>query len=765
MHIYLAAVFLVGFSGIIFQVQYLREFLTIFYGNELCIGSILALWLLGVACGALAGFAVPEKRAALFFRSSCILLHLLFPLLMSLLRMSITPFIPGHGEYIPFYSLIAMAAIFMVPASFQIGFTFPLACSVIRSETSAGVSIGKVYISEGLGALTGGVVFTFLLAGRVSFVHIALIQIILASLIILFTTTLNQRLKQGVSISLIIAGVLCAVSPYPSLLNRFTLQQRWNAFFAPLPLNSVSDTRYQHVSISKQNGQTDIYSNLKYRSSIPDPYTNELYAHFTLAQHHNPQDILIVQGVFDNMIPPLIAHKVQHIDIIEFDKSFYETVLPHVPQSVSDQYKRPEVRLVFQDGRFFVQHSADKRYDVIFINVPDPDTALLNRYYTRNFFIAARDILKPDGILAMRLTSAENYFGESVLQFNAVIYKTLTDVFPDVLVTPSEQKIFLAAQNTGILTTNPVLLIDRFNTHHIMDDRFQPEIFIPFLDKARTEFTKETFASRLNNLPLNTDHAPVAYHYALSLWDEFSGSRLKPLIRLVEKIDVPTIITMVLCICMTLIIALVICFKRNKLTAGRRITLFWVIFSTGFTAMGVEILLLFTFQNVMGYLYSMVGFIVALFMFGLTAGACTATRYIRNSKTIARSMRLLLVIECIIPVTAFLTPLLLTWMSSTDTVMITIPVFLLFVALSGFLTGVEFPIAANLFSNRKQDISVSSGILDSADHLGAFTGALFAGTFLIPLLGITATSVMIGLLNVTSCVTVCVYALFTQRSR
>jgi len=46
-------------------------------------------------------------------------------------------------------------------------------------------------------------------------------------------------------------------------------------------------------------------------------------------------------------------------------------------------------------------------FDVIIVDVPDPQTAQLNRFYTVEFFRAARMHLKPGGLLALELRSSE----------------------------------------------------------------------------------------------------------------------------------------------------------------------------------------------------------------------------------------------------------------------------------------------------------------------------------------------------------------------
>jgi len=61
----------------------------------------------------------------------------------------------------------------------------------------------------------------------------------------------------------------------------------------------------------------------------------------------------------------------------------------------------------------------------------------------------------------------------------------------------------------------------------------------------------------------------------------------------------------------------------KKETSSRKIIFssLYAIFSTGFAAMGLEIILLFAYQNHYGCLYQKIGIIVALFMAGLAVGA------------------------------------------------------------------------------------------------------------------------------------------------
>jgi spermidine synthase len=76
--------------------------------------------------------------------------------------------------------------------------------------------------------------------------------------------------------------------------------------------------------------------------------------------------------------------------------------------------------------------------------------------------------------------------------------------------------------------------------------------------------------------------------------------------------------------------------------------------------------------------------------------------------------------------------------------------FMILVAITGVLVGLEFPIAGKLYLVRKGGVGITAGTIDSADHAGAFIGALLTGVLFVPLFGISGSCVIIAVLNLMS---------------
>ena len=713
--------FLTGAGALLYQVIFLREFLTIYYGNELCIGSVLALWLLGTALGGAAGAKISvffnrNREKALFILF--FLVHLLFPVFLFFLRGSIDLFIKTKGEYLPVYNLFFQCVFFMFPLNFIIGFMFPLFCSCARQNNRNRLAVAMVYLSQSAGALVAGIVFTFFLIGRWDYFQTALIQISLAAVIIIFRFN-----KQKIVVKILF--IFCVLSAGVWLFNRmpflekYSADKKWEAFFSPLNLSESIDTRYQNAAVGKHEGQLDVYANLKYQFSLPDPYSNEIYAQIILCQSVNPKNILLIGGAYSGIAQSCLTHRPEQIDIVELDENYVGLIQKNLSYDSKEIFDSQKVSLYFTDARFFIK-KRQIRYDVVFINIPDPDTAMLNRFYTEDFFRELKHVITDNGICAFKARSVPNYMGDEIARYNKIIYWTLKNNFEDVIVVPGEDKIFIACKNKNILSTSPTTLIDRFHDRVEENPVFSPEIFYPIFEPDRMNFLEKKLSENLSATRTNTDSNPIAYYINLYIWDTFSGSKLRPVLLFIEKIrPIHVVLALFVFISALLLPQYIKPFARRDKNY-LKIILYWIIFSTGFTGMGIELFLLFMFQNIFGYLYSMIGFIVALFMFGLVAGSLSAMVCVKKSESVSFIVKILILSEISIPVLSFSLPFFMKTLTGSHNTSLIHFVFTVLVALCGFLTGLEFPLAAHLFNKLNKDICFSSGILSNADHLGAF---------------------------------------------
>jgi spermidine synthase len=158
----------------------------------------------------------------------------------------------------------------------------------------------------------------------------------------------------------------------------------------------------------------------------------------------------------------------------------------------------------------------------------------------------------------------------------------------------------------------------------------------------------------------------------------------------------------------------------------------FVLFSTGWTTMGSEILVIFAFQVFFGYIYLEIGIIITVFLAGLLPGAWFGQRFAR------RPTFLLVLIDGLLIL--LLAIFLIVLVSFGDHV--SRAFFLAFGFSVSLACGFQFPVALRL----QKDDAHSATRFFSADLMGAACGSLITSLVLIPLLGIYWTAMsLIGL--------------------
>jgi len=107
----------------------------------------------------------------------------------------------------------------------------------------------------------------------------------------------------------------------------------------------------------------------------------------------------------------------------------------------------PRIRLNIKDGRLFLKSTAE-RFDVILLNLPEPQTAQINRFYTVEFFRELPPSLNSGGILSFQLVASEDYISPTLASFLQCINRSLREVFPEVSTIPGEKVHFFASQTS-----------------------------------------------------------------------------------------------------------------------------------------------------------------------------------------------------------------------------------------------------------------------------------------------------------------------------
>jgi len=720
-----------GLTATISQVILLREFLVVFYGNELCIGIILGCWLFWVGVGSWLGNHLLKKIK--------VPLRIFLPLLVSsalivLPQVIIIRFAHGilhipTGEYVPLFDLFYFSFLVLCPSCCTFGMLFTTA-SFLHSANFPKVSYGvsEVYVFESVGSIVGGLLFSFFLVSVFStFQNIALLTIVNSLVALWFSWKFLSRKK--ISISVVGIVFLLAVI-FLQMANRFEQYlsiRQWRNINERLTFLESENSKYENLSVVKLQEQYTIFADGKPAYTISDRYANETLVHLIMIQSSAPQRVLLLGGGFHGPLAEILKYNPAQIDYVELDGKMVEMAKKYLPAEDSAALHHPAVHLHITDGRSYIK-TTHEGYDVIIIGMGEPSTAAVNRFYTKDFLQDCKERLTSQGILALTMPSSADYIGPELENLNSSIYHTVKLIFPSILLIPGTTAILIVGKEPGVLDANTEHLAEKFTHLQIRTEYFSPFLYEQLMPPDRIAFV----TSKLENSAaprLNSDAQPISYYFDLVLWNKL----MKENTTLLEWIsDIRLTSFFIPLIILTLAVIVLILKKRES---AKRITATFVMSVAGFTSMVLSLLCIFNFQTIFGSIYEMVGTLIASFMAGLAIGGFAGVGVLKKTTQHQRMLVILLSTTLLFCLSLpFLLNLLITFRSLLASWALTL--------LAGVFIGALFSTTNELFLSNSSEKKL--GTIYAADLFGSCISAVVSSSILVPILGVQDTSFLLA---------------------
>ncbi|MHC4713716.1 MAG: spermine/spermidine synthase domain-containing protein [Planctomycetota bacterium] len=738
----IAAFFCGGFA-IVSQSYLAREFLVVFLGNEMSLAVLFFGWFSGVAAGAAVARLKYLSRLAPAMFLICMLLlwAVLLPTALLAVRMSRSILDVAPGTYAPLWKMLLVALLFVAPFSSFVGLTFVTLCRIRQEFAHRQTPVGSVYVAEAVGGVAGGVLFTFVLAGNVAPFTFAFAAFApLGALIALFLyRSCHRFLRTGVAFRTAFGALLvCAVATVLWLSGRGGVVDN-NSHVARMAtitrgvVMAHRESRYQDLTAVLLAGQYSVLGNGEMLTTFPERHLNEMEAGLVLTQHGSPREVLVVGGGLE-FAASVLEYGAERVDYVDIDGEAVAMSLPFLDARVRDAAASPGLLVHNVDARVFVSNAARQgaRYDCVFLRAGEPTTLLLNRLYTKEFFLGVRGCLSESGVLALPVTLAGSYLGGDVGRYAGDVYRTLASVFPEIVATPEVRSMLIAGAREGVVTTSIDVLTERFGERGVQPSLFPAAFGLLFPPERTAEINDE-----LRALPgrVNTDRRPTTYAANLALWAAYSDSRLAGLLASLPA-RAPWAVAAVL-ICVAVFVGAPALLRGRSAAAASLAVLY-----TGLAAMSTTILLIYALQVVAGFVYEWIGALSASFIVGTAVGGAFGTAAAGRRRMLPAA-ELSAVAAPLVIVGALHALQWLPLAASTGAILV-------LACLAGIVTGFEFPVAAGVLHSAGFDARRAGSRLEAMDHLGACAGAILTGIVLVPALGITGSLLLVAGVKVVS---------------
>ncbi len=695
---FIFSLFTLGFTSLISQVILLRELMLSFYGNEFFLGLILAVWLIWVGLGSF--FLAKLFKDNLKTLLSC---HILIPILLSLsiilIRLTKT-WTPALGQIPDLLPSLILGILIPGPLCLILGLQFTVSTKYL--------SVNKGYLIESLGFVLSGLIFSF---GLIKF-NIWLSIFVLAFLnylaVLIITASKKYSLFKTISLILLFASVFLIFPQFNQPLEEKT--QSWR-----LPhqeIIEIINSPHGEILISQSDKIFHFYQNGLWLGSSQKTSFQESLAHFSLLAHQNPKQILLIGFGFNGLIEEILKHNPDKITYLELDPWLIESIWPYL--SLKDK----RIDIVYQDGRSFLRKT-DQKFDLIIINLPDPSTALINRFYTQEFFEQIKNHLNPSGSLTTYLSFSPNFQNEDSLKLESSIFQTLKKDFTQISILPEEDSITFLASDSEISSD---LIIQKYKQKSIQTKFINPQYLDYVINNPRIKLLEQEYQREIK---INQDAWPIAYAYNFFAWLNYFHPQLANNLRGVFKIEFWHLLIF--------LAVLAVFFLFKQLKQEQKLWLFMAL--AGFSLMGLEITLILAYQFTFGYLYYRLALIFALFMLGLALGAWLGIKIRAVKFNFIKLIHLAIILY-----TLALYYLLQTNLIFQESL------FVISILIISGLVGLEFAFI-NSFYLKDKNRPHQRGLIYNADLIGSGLGAILAALFLIPLFGISQTLIFIALLN------------------
>ncbi|MCP4652194.1 MAG: FMN-binding protein [Candidatus Omnitrophica bacterium] len=702
-----------GFFSLLSQTLILREFIISFGGNELGIALFYFFWFFWVGVGAYATLRGPLNAASKHFLK----LLALYPFLA---LVEILFFIKLKGfsginwwEFFTFDKVFPRLFLLTSFVSFFTGAIFSLGVLRLREEKPH-LAVSKAYIYEAIGSFFAGVLATVLIGNMVSPLLILILAGIIFSLLSLWVSAGSGQRTAVISNAATLLIFLVLIFNYKEVVN-FSHNIRVKGTLPDATFQKEVYTPYQHLLFAELPSQKVIISNGQIIRAIPDVTYADTQAAIFMAEADNPKNILIFGIGAEPIIDSLLQFPVESLTYVIEDK-IYQREMGH---KISDT----RFKVVIGPGRQFLKKN-QKRFDLAIVYASDPTSLLINTYFTKEFYALLKESLSDAGVMATRITAAQNFIGEEIANFGSSLYYTLSNVFSKVIIVPGDVNWFFAGGQHAHLTDRAQVLQQRFAKIRPPMFSFPAHGFRTLFNEKRVEFVKGVYINKEKEKLINSDNRPLTFFLNLLVMARYSNSHLVGFFT--RALSVGLIIFLLPFI--GLLLARCWFLSRVDNTVRRREIFNAKLFQffSGFLGFSFHLTLIYLFQIKFGVIFQLIGLINGFFMLGLCFGGFLAKRFIEKL-----NMKMVLFSQAILTV---LTYFIFVYLGFANFF-----IFILFFLTCGILTGSSYPLSAKLLENNAVSLNKVAVNLELLDHWGGAFAGVSAALFMFPILGITKT--------------------------
>jgi spermidine synthase len=288
-----------------------------------------------------------------------------------------------------------------------VGLEIPLLVRILRSRASLRAALGNVLALDYVGALAASLLFPLLLVPYLGLVRTGF----LFGLLNVGVGLVGLRLFRGqvpAAGPLRWGGLAAAVALLFGLVTAGRATTLLEDSLYDDPVIYSKSTPYQRLVITRWRNDLRLFidGNIQF-SSVDEFRYHEALVHPAMSLVGCPRRVLVLGGGDGLAAREALKHRcLERLDLVDLDPEMTRIFsrLPVLLELNQKSLLDRRVHIHNQDAQKFLE-SDRSHYDVVLIDLPDPNSEGIGRLYTRSFYRLVAAHLRPHGVFVTQATS------------------------------------------------------------------------------------------------------------------------------------------------------------------------------------------------------------------------------------------------------------------------------------------------------------------------------------------------------------------------
>lgn len=299
------------------------------------------------------------------------------------------------------YFIITVIGIF-------VGMEIPILTRIIENnENNLRVTISSIFSFDYIGGLIGSIAFPLLLLPHLGYFCTAFLvgslNIIVSLIIILKYRNSILRYRTMLFYTAVILAGMIMGTVFSENISKFVE----NGLYRDKVI-FVKQTKYQHIVLTKHRDDIRLFINGNIQFSSVDEYRyHEALVHPSMSKALKKENVLILGGGDGLVAREVLKYPtIKRVTLVDLDNEIVMLCKenPDITSINNNSLNNPKMDIIIGDAYNFLVNNTFK-YDVIIVDLPDPNNEALNKLYSNVFYRLCKKSLTEEGVLSVQSTS------------------------------------------------------------------------------------------------------------------------------------------------------------------------------------------------------------------------------------------------------------------------------------------------------------------------------------------------------------------------